>query len=142
MTSSKVQHQRARLILCLSVFFGATYLLSGHVTLSRDPSVDIRSILTETLLDTDFSLAEHPTKHAHVGMGLQRVEFDDRTIHDDRTGKPFVSNEGATFNLALSRLPYGSAWDYVGVARGPTFRNEFVKVSGQGIREQTIVGLV
>jgi hypothetical protein len=75
-----------------------------------------------------------------LGTEAAFVEIDEAELIDARTGKPLVgANEGHTFNLAVLKLPHGSRWGFLGVARGPTRRRSLIVVNGHESREQVLV---
>jgi hypothetical protein len=77
---------------------------------------------------------------AVLGSPASYIELDDSKIIDIKTGEPVRDfNEGTTFNLAVLKLPHGSKWGFLGVARGPTRRREFMRLSGYESREQVLV---
>lgn len=77
---------------------------------------------------------------AVLGSVASYIELDDSKIIDIKTGEPVRNfNEGTTFNLAVLKLPHGSKWGFLGVARGPTRRREFMRLSGYESREQVLV---
>ena len=112
--------------------------------------VDIRSILTATPPAYDsfpwtdtrdrMDLADQP-EWATVGSPAWIVKMNDSGIVDVQTGEPLQGTiEGASFNLAVLKLPPGSRWGFVGVARGPTVKREWIKVRGHESREQMLIG--
>ncbi|WVQ66252.1 uncharacterized protein L199_004431 [Kwoniella botswanensis] len=77
-----------------------------------------------------------------IGQPVSKIQFNDKGIVDVRTGVPLEgANEGSTFNLAVLKLPRGSKWGFVGVARGPTRLRHFMKINGHSSREQVLVAL-
>lgn len=125
------------------------YLLWQWSTVSRalpSASADVLTILTQTpagQADLDWTdEGDVPLgRPAILGTSAHSIVFDDSTIIDVMTGKPIegVNEEGHTFNLAVLKLPRGSQWDYVGVARGPTRRQEWLQVVGFPGRQQVLI---
>jgi hypothetical protein len=75
-----------------------------------------------------------------LGHNTARVNVT-APIIDLRSGLPIdEETNGGPFNLAILKLPRGSKWDFVGVARGPTRTREFMKVEGHVSREQSLIG--
>ncbi|KAK8864628.1 hypothetical protein IAR55_001878 [Kwoniella newhampshirensis] len=109
--------------------------------------VDVSSILTAippghanyAWTENDASAMEE-RDFVTIGEEPHFIEFKDETILDVVTGNTLQrANEGTTFNLAVLKLPRGSRWGFVGVARGPTRRREFMTVKGHVSREQVLV---
>nr|XP_031862412.1 uncharacterized protein CI109_001909 [Kwoniella shandongensis]KAA5529484.1 hypothetical protein CI109_001909 [Kwoniella shandongensis] len=114
--------------------------------------VDVAAILTSTPSGhAHYAWTEEDATKTDLGEGglpfvtlnggkPHFLRFDDKTIIDVITGKELQgANEGTTFNLAVLKLPRGSKWGFVGVARGPTRRREFMAVKGNPSREQVLV---
>ena len=68
------------------------------------------------------------------------IEFDSGGIIDTQTGLALTgADSDAVFNLAVLRLPHGSKWDLVGVARGPSRSRSFITINSHPGREQVLV---
>ena len=75
-----------------------------------------------------------------LGTKADMIKFDSRGVIDAQTGLPLTGVESdVVFNLAVLRLPEGSKWDFVGIARGPTRSRSFITVNGHPGREQVLV---
>ncbi|BEI82534.1 hypothetical protein CcaverHIS002_0304020 [Cutaneotrichosporon cavernicola] len=75
-----------------------------------------------------------------LGNGAHFVDLPNDHVVDARNGLAFPQElEGQSFNLAVLKLPPGSAFHLLGVARGPTRRHPFIVVEGHPAREQSVV---
>ncbi|GFZ48357.1 hypothetical protein JCM24511_06105 [Saitozyma sp. JCM 24511] len=106
--------------------------------------VDLAEVLTRVPPGHEtFAWARNDgNENGFVVLGTEAafVEIDEAELIDARTGKPLVgANEGHTFNLAVLKLPHGSRWGFLGVARGPTRRRSLIVVNGHESREQVLV---
>lgn len=73
----------------------------------------------------------NPHGLAKIGTPGAYVELPNSDILDVRTGEPMAEHlDRTSFNLAILPLPRGSKWDYVGVARGPLRRRDFMQLNG------------
>ena len=124
--------------------------LALSLNISPATPVDIRSILTSTppahvaFSWTDAqdrtTLSEQP-EWLTVGSAAWEVKLNNTSIVDVETGEPLRGHIlGSSFNLAVLKLPPGSRWGFVGVARGPTLMRDWVKVKDVFSREQMLVG--
>jgi hypothetical protein len=107
-------------------------------------TVDLAEVLTHVPPGHQtFAWARNDeNENGFVVLGTQAafVGIDETELIDARTGKPLVgANEGHTFNLAVLKLPHGSKWGFLGVARGPTRRRSMIVVNGYESREQVLV---
>ncbi|WVF67412.1 hypothetical protein IAT40_002168 [Kwoniella sp. CBS 6097] len=115
------------------------YGSGGHV-------VDVEAILT-TVPEGQGDVAWNDDGDSHQGLytagsPATSIELDDTGIIDVRTGNSLQDvNEGSTFNLAVLKLPHGSKWGFVGVARGPTRQRDFMSLKGYPSREQVLIAL-
>ncbi|OCF44576.1 hypothetical protein I317_01649 [Kwoniella heveanensis CBS 569] len=106
--------------------------------------VDVRAILTAVPEDQENVAWNDDSASTQglytVGSPATSIELDDTGIIDMRTGEPIQDvNEGSTFNLAVLKLPHGSKWAFVGVARGPTRQRDFMSLKGHPSREQVLI---
>jgi hypothetical protein len=75
-----------------------------------------------------------------LGAPASFVAMANEDVLDARTGEPFSEDlESGTFNLAVLKLPPGSKFQLLGIARGPTRKHPFMKVKDHPAREQSLV---
>jgi hypothetical protein len=137
---------------CLSLGFLTLYFLtiSGSLTtrsfdlIKRPTRVNLTQLLTAVPSSqqgaswTDEDGVEAP--FAVIGSPILTITFDTSEIIDVVTGEQLAGElDGGLFNLAVIKLPVGSEWDFLGVARGPTRKWSFLEVSGKGAKEQVLV---
>ncbi|WRT69889.1 uncharacterized protein IL334_006880 [Kwoniella shivajii] len=108
--------------------------------------VDQASILTNVPIGHEQAAwtegDQHQSGFPIVGQPVARIQLNDKGVIDVRTGDSLQDvNEGSTFNLAVLKLPRGSKWGFVGVARGPTRMRHFMQVNGHSSREQVLVAM-
>lgn len=149
-----------RILLPILVVAIATHTLFGTSSLfpsswSAPPStpVDVLSILSNTPDHLEKYLytetAPLPYSQADVaGEGLAQIgspagfiRLPNTEVIDVKSGEPFAEIlDNESFNLAILPLPPGSKWHYVGVARGPKRRREFLKAFGYASIEHIMLG--
>ncbi|WVW87136.1 hypothetical protein I302_109193 [Kwoniella bestiolae CBS 10118] len=120
-----------------STFKSRSYIGKGLI-------VDLKSILTDRPPGQESSAWTEGDegKFVTIGKPVTKIQFNDKGIIDVRTGRELEgANEGSTFNLAVLKLPRGSKWGFVGVARGPTRLRDFMKINGHSSREQVLVAM-
>ncbi|WWC73890.1 uncharacterized protein I206_107862 [Kwoniella pini CBS 10737] len=136
--------------LCLVTISLWTYstiptLFTSYRSIGQGELVDLKVILTNIPINQEglaWTEGDEKGKFQIIGESVSQIQFDDRNIIDIRTGKPLENaNEGSTFNLAILKLPNGSKWNFLGVARGPTRMREFMRVNGWPSREQVLVAM-
>lgn len=136
----------------ITVAVGSLLLLTAHksdaLPLNTYSFLDHSDDLYETLRET---IAAAPANHSagwtdeegplhHLGAPASFVELANSDVLDARTGEPFSEDlEGGVFNLAVLKLPPGSRFQLLGVARGPTRQHPFMAVKGHPGREQSLV---
>lgn len=107
----------------------------------NSPPVDVRSLIASLPHAEGFAFSENGSGPLEpLGTETDMIVFDSRQVIDSQTGHPLTGADwDVVFNLAVLRLPDGSKWDYVGVARGPTRSRRFITVNSFAGREQVLV---
>ncbi|KAK8850335.1 hypothetical protein IAR55_004252 [Kwoniella newhampshirensis] len=122
----------------------SSYLSFPYASSSRPTPVDVFSVLSSTppgheeysWTEGDGSAGDFVT----VGSPAHFIPLENEDIVDVKTGEKLVGPlSGSTFNLGLLKLPRGSKWGYVGVARGPHRKRELVMVNGNPSVEHVLV---
>ncbi|WWD20517.1 hypothetical protein CI109_104993 [Kwoniella shandongensis] len=123
---------------------GASLLSYPFSSRTRPTPVDILSTLSITppghqqyaWTEGDGSTSEFLT----LGTPAHFIPFDDNQIIDVVTGQKLQGpTDGSTFNLGVLKLPRGSKWGFVGVARGPGRKRDLVMVNGYPSKEQVLI---
>lgn len=143
--------RRLQLPVGLLIFSIATVLLLGSrydgsaaFWSARPTIVNQTAILTFTPVNqesaawTDKDGIDEPL--VSLGRSAQFIQLGNDEIDDVRTGEVLADiTKGEAFNLAVLKLPSGSKFQFVGVARGPTRTREYLKMIGSAVHEQVLL---
>lgn len=66
------------------------------------------------------------------------LDMDD-PILDVKTEAPYIGGDGATFNPSVLKLPRGSKWGFVCVARGPRRIDTAMQLNGVAFQEESLI---
>ena len=108
-------------------------IVNGSDQAEPDVSLSLSQRLAEVLSEVNAGFT------GTIGQPSARVEIDDDNIIDSTTGRPIEGSENLSFNLALLRLPRGSKWWFLGVARAPDLVYEQVRVGAEAVVARTLV---
>jgi hypothetical protein len=136
--------------------YAAVLLFLVVVLFSRQPNFTYtlglpHRALRETPVDTQAVLDHVPARFADkqftwnndngmledelatLGTLSTTVELDGREIIDVITGEKLTRSAKGVFNLSLLKLPRGSKWGFLGVARGPPRQLPWMSLNGASI---------
>lgn len=118
----------------------------------RQERINVTEILTAWIpfqRSTIFTLPSADSDQQNSLAALRgtalKIEIDPKEIYNPIARQPFYVGEGSVpggrgvFNLGLLKLPEGSQWGYLGVARGLETVRDWIKVGDWPGKEQTLI---
>lgn len=115
----RVLTHRPLLLAFVTCLFLSTFFILHIYIFTREPWQDVELL--------------------QIGTKAHRVPFNYSDIVDFPIADHHTSLVDDTFNLAILRLPEKSKWDYVGVARAPQIRRDWLSVKGGPTYQQTLI---
>ncbi|WWC92605.1 uncharacterized protein L201_007564 [Kwoniella dendrophila CBS 6074] len=135
-----------------TIFSSSIQDFSSQQTIKGD-SINLQNIFEDINLSLNLPSNEEGIQNSDddeievdnfriIGQRVSQIKLDDSKIIDYQTGSIIQGvNEGSSFNSAVLKLPKGSKWGFLGVARGPTRQRDFMKVNGHSSREQVLIAM-